>query len=142
MRWTYDDGGRSRYFKGKTGDCACRAIAIATELDYKAVYDLINSYGAKERTGKRKGSRSSARSGVYQTTMRKVMDDLGWTWVPTMTIGSGCRTHLRENELPSGRIIARVSKHFVAVIDGVIHDTWDSSYGTDDRCVYGYWVKS
>jgi hypothetical protein len=33
-----------------------------------------------------------------------------------------------------------VSKHYCAVIDGVIHDTSDPSRdGT--RCVYGYWIK-
>jgi hypothetical protein len=41
--------------------------------------------------------------------------------------------------LPNGRLIARCSRHLVAVIDGVIHDTHDSSRdGT--RCVYGYWT--
>jgi hypothetical protein len=31
-----------------------------------------------------------------------------------------------------------VSRHAVAVIDGVIHDTYDCSRG-GKRCVYGYW---
>lgn len=40
-------------------------------------------------------------------------------------------------ELPSGRLIVAVSRHLCAVIDGVIHDTFDPSRdGT--RCVYGY----
>lgn len=140
MEWIYDDGGRSNYFKGTAGDCVCRAIAIATRKDYKEVYDLINEYAKRERTGKRKRGKSSARSGVYMTTTRKIMADLGWTWVPTMQIGSGCTTHLRAEELPSGRIICSTSKHLVAVIDGVIHDTHDPSRD-GERCVYGYWKK-
>jgi hypothetical protein len=32
---------------------------------------------------------------------------------------------LHPDELPSGRIVARVSKHLCAVIDGVTHDTHD-----------------
>jgi hypothetical protein len=48
--------------------------------------------------------------------------------------------HLKESELPSGRIIVAVSKHLTAVINGEIHDTYDCSReGT--RCVYGYYVK-
>jgi hypothetical protein len=57
-----------------------------------------------------------------------------------MTIGSGCRVHLRADELPGGPIVARTSRHFVAVIDGVIHDTHDPSRG-GDRCVYGIWAR-
>jgi hypothetical protein len=54
-----------------------------------------------------------------------------------MRIGSGCTVHLRADELPPGRLIVNVSRHTVAVIDGVIHDTYDPSRdGT--RCVYGY----
>jgi hypothetical protein len=58
-----------------------------------------------------------------------------------MAVGSGCKVHLRADELPSGRLIVRVSHHFAAVIDGVIHDTHDCSRG-GTRCVYGYWVRS
>ena len=50
-----------------------------------------------------------------------------------------CTVHLRADELPAGRIIASLSRHVVAVIDGVIHDIYDPSRdGT--RCVYGYWT--
>ena len=39
-RWQYNDGGRSAAgFSGKTGDCVCRAIAIATGKPY--VSDLL-----------------------------------------------------------------------------------------------------
>lgn len=141
MRFVYDDGGREAAgFKGQTGDCVCRAISIATGKPYREVYDLINDYGKAERTGKRKRGKSNARTGVYKETIRKIMESFGWTWVPTMQIGSGCKVHLREDELPKGRLVVNVSKHTVAVIDGVLHDTYDSSReGT--RCVYGYFIK-
>lgn len=141
MKFIYDDGGREAAgFKGETRDCVCRAISIATEMPYREVYDMINEYEKRERTGKRKSGKSNARTGVYKNTIRKIMEDLGWKWYPTMQIGSGCTTHLRADELPNGRLIVSVSKHLVAVIDGVIHDTHDCSRdGT--RCVYGYYVK-
>src|SRR5580658_9694624 len=51
-----------------------------------------------------------------------------------MEIGSGCKAHLRADELPKGRLIVSVSGHLTAVIDGVIHDTHEPSRrGT--RCV-------
>lgn len=57
-----------------------------------------------------------------------------------MKVGSGCQMRLNAKELPSGRLIAKVSKHLVAVIDGVVHDTEDPSRG-GTRCVYGYFRK-
>ena len=141
MEWVFDDGGRAEAgFKGTTGDCVCRAIAIATQKPYKEVYDLINEYGKKERTSKRKRGKSSARNGVYKNTIKKVMEHYGWVWHPTMQIGQGCKVHLREDELPSGRLVVSVSRHEVAVIDGVIHDIYDPSR-EGDRCVYGYFTE-
>lgn len=141
MNYIYDDGGRKAAgYQGTTGDCVCRAIAIATERPYQEIYDLINAFGAKEHKTATKG-KSSARTGVYKDTIRKVMAHLGWVWVPTMQIGQGCTVHLREGELPMGRLVVSVSKHEVAVIDGVIHDIYDCSRnGT--RCVYGYYRRA
>lgn len=153
MEWIYNDGGRAEAgYKGTTGDCVCRAIAIATERPYQEVYDLINEYAKKERTGKRKQGVSNARTGVYKNTIRKVMAHYGFKWTPTMLIGQGCKVHLTADELPTGRIVVSISGHEVAVIDGVIHDTYNSSikqyYDTDGnlitndrRCVYGYYSK-
>ncbi len=143
MKFVYDDGGREAAgFKGETRDCVCRAIAIATatEKPYKEVYDLINEFAKSERTGKRKKGKSNARTGVYKDTIKKVMEHYGWQWTPTMLVGEGCKVHLRENELPKGRIVVSLSRHNAAVIDGVLHDTYDCSReGT--RCVYGYFSK-
>lgn len=141
MKFIFNDGGRvAAGYKGTTGDCVCRAIAIATEKSYQEVYDALNALGKTERTSKRKRGKSSARVGVYKPAIRKYMESIGWTWVPTMKIGSGCKVHLRDGELPQGRLVVSVSKHSVAVIDGVICDTHDCSRdGT--RCVYGYYKK-
>lgn len=140
MKFKYDDGGRANAgFKGSTGDCVVRAIAIATGLPYLKVYDEINELAQRERP--RKGrKRSNSRTGVGRKTYHRYLIALGWQWVPTMKIGQGCKVHLREDELPKGRLVVRVSKHVLAVIDGVVHDTYeDSRDGT--RCVYGYYFK-
>jgi hypothetical protein len=139
MKFIKDDGGRAAAgYKGLTGDCVCRAIAIAAQLPYQEVYDQINAAAKAE---KRARGRSSARTGVFKDTRREYLRTLGWNWTPTMKFGQGCRVHLREEELPRGRLIVSVSRHMVAVIDGVIHDTFDPSRdGT--RCVYGYYKKA
>jgi len=135
----FDDGGRAAAgYGGKAGDCVVRAIAIATARPYQQIYDLVNRAAVHERTGKRKRGVSNARTGAYRTSIRRVMKSLGWVWTPTMQIGSGCTVHLREDELPPGRLVVSVSKHLTAVIDGVIHDTHDCSR-RGKRCVYGYW---
>ena len=141
MTWEYNDGGRKEAgYKGRVGDCAVRAIAIASQKPYKEIYDLVNKFAKKERIGKRKRGISSARDGVYNTTFKKVMLHLGFKWQPTMQIGSGCTVHLKADELPKGRIVCNVSRHYVAVVDGIIQDTYDPSRnGT--RCVYGYFYK-
>ena len=136
-----NDGGRATAgFKGTVGDCVVRAIAIAAERPYMEVYDDLKSLAKEERLTKRQPRRSTVRNGVRKDTIRKYLSSQGWTWVPTMKIGSGCTTHLRADELPSGRLIVAVSRHLVAVINGELHDNHDSSReGT--RCVYGYWMR-
>jgi hypothetical protein len=135
----FHDGGRTAAgYRGKTGDCVVRSIAIATGLPYQHIYDLVNRASTRERTGTRKRGISNARTGVYKSTIHRVMKELGWVWTPTMQIGSGCTVHLRPEELPSGRLVVSVSKHLTAMLDGVIHDTHDCSR-RGKRCVYGYW---
>lgn len=135
MKFQFDDGGRAAAgWKGHTGDCVTRAIAIALDKPYDVVYEKIAAIN-KHAKGKK-----TACEGLSRSLIRKLLDKNGWTWTPTMQIGSGCKVHLRADELPAGRLIVSVSKHLVAVIDGVIHDTHDCSRrGT--RCVYGYWRK-
>lgn len=141
MPWIYDDGGRAAAGrKGTARDCVCRAIAIATGTPYARVYDEINLAAQRERP--RAGKRSSARVGVAKPTIRRYLAGLGWEWIPTMALGSGCRVHLRSDDLPrAGRLVVAVSRHLVAVIDGVAHDTHDPSRG-GSRCVYGYYMPA
>jgi hypothetical protein len=146
VRYTYaqylvrDDGGKMKAGFKHSGDCVCRAISIATQIPYSEVYYGLNLLGERERITKRKRGKSHAGTGIYKQTIRKYMESIGWTWIPTMKIGSGCTTHLRGDELPSGRLVVNVSKHTVAVINGVIHDIYDCSRG-GNRCVYGYFIK-
>lgn len=145
--FVYNDGGRSKYFKGKNvRDCVPRAVAIASGKDYKEVYDFLADQNQKQRKRKKerfsqsRTNKKTASHGIFTNRkwFKDYMESLGFVWHPTMFIGSGCKVHLNKDELPKGHLFCRVSKHCVAVIDGVIHDTYDCSReGT--RCVYGYW---
>lgn len=139
MKFKFNDGGRAAAgFKGDTGDCVVRAIAIATDSPYDLIYAAINTASASERRTKLRKKRSSARTGVHKATWKRFIEGIGGVWTPTMGIGTGCKVHLKADELPSGRLIVSVSKHLVAVIDGVVYDTHDPCRdGT--RCVYGYY---
>ena len=101
MTWQFNDGGRKAAgFKGRApGDCVTRAIAIAAGIPYATVYAEINEAAKAEG----RGLRSSSRSGVLRKTYEAYLKRLGWKWTPTMAIGTGCQTHMRADELPSGR---------------------------------------
>jgi hypothetical protein len=131
------DGGRAAAgysIASDAGDCFVRAVALAADLPYGPVYETLAAVSAEM------GGRRSGRDGVTMKVAHEFMKRLGWQWTPTMTIGSGCTVHLRADELPSGQLVTRLSKHFAAMVDGVVHDNHDCTRdGT--RCVYGYWSK-
>lgn len=170
MEFVFDDGGRNEAgYKGFTGDCVTRAIAIASGLPYSQVYDamakgngsqIVSSkqrkkikddwakkgyaFDTKEYKAyvKRRTKVETASNGINVTRkwFKDYMVSIGFIWVPTMKIGAGCTVHLTKEELPMGRLVVNVSKHFTAVIDGVLHDTHNCSRG-GSRCVYGYYIK-
>lgn len=129
MRFVKSHGGREKYFeKLNVGDCVTRAICNATGKDYMEVYKALAAL-----------SKSSPRNGVYKSAYRKYLASLGYSFTPLMGIGTGCRTHLCEEELPTkGTYILKVSKHLTCIKDGVLYDSYDCSRG-GTRCVYGYW---
>lgn len=147
MKFVYNDGGRKEAgYKGHTGDCVCRAIAIVAQLPYQQVYDRLAAGNKTQRKTKKTGGRNTGKeSAAYGVHMKRkwfkdYMQELGFFWRSTMSIGTGCQVHLTENELPKGRLFVRLSKHATAVIDGVINDTYDCSR-EETRCVYGYYYK-
>lgn len=159
LLWVHDDGGRADAgYVGHAGDCATRAITIATGLPYRQVYDDLHQrqrdwMAARRRPPKTRSGRTastSPRDGVFRPVYDGYLTDLGWVWTPTMGIGTGCSVHLADGELPNdrGTLIVRLSKHVCAVVVAddaartlVVHDTHDP--GRDGtRCVYGYWAAA
>lgn len=144
MEFVLNDGGRAEAgFKGKAGDCVARAIAIASGLPYTEVYNALAQGTGNQPAGKRGKRPATANQGI--TVGRKLFKDymasIGFVWTPTMGIGTGCKVHLVDGELPMGRLVVSVSKHYTSVIDGVVNDTWNPQRATG-RCVYGYWKKA
>lgn len=153
MPVSIDDGGRAEAgFKGRAGDCVARAIAIASGRPYREIYEILARETGNQRAGARGKRAASARSGI--NTGRKWFKDQmrawGFTWTPCMAIGSGCKVHLLRGELPAGRLVVALSRHYTAVVNGVVHDTFDPHRttlwckdgvtGMSHRCVYGYWT--
>lgn len=131
MEYIYNDGGRSKYFKGKANDCVCRAISIASNRDYKEVYDSL------------KKALGTPRNGVFaqNKAFKDWMAANGFVWTPCSGIGVKTSVHFIEGELPKGRLVCSVAKHYVAVVDDKVYDTWDSRYNSfnEVRRIYGYW---
>ena len=125
MAWKFHDGGRAAAgFKGKAGDCVCRAISIALELDYREVYAALKVACRPEQ---RRGKFCSPKKGIYPATSSRLLKELGWMWTDAE----------HWSELPDGRIIVKFDGHLTAMVDGVIMDTHDSGHqGT--REVLGY----
>lgn len=141
MKFVYSDGGREEAgFKGRTGDCGVRAVAIASQRPYKEVYKELTEVCSREKPSKQRRGTSHPRTGIHVHTMKEYLASQGWEWVATMGIGTGCKVHLRADELPAGPLVVRVSRHFVAVVDGVAFDNHNPVRG-GRRCVYGYWRK-
>lgn len=144
----YHDGGRQAAgFKGGAGDCVVRSIAIAANIPYLQVYETLQQANARyaadwdnkvSRHLARRGP--SPRNGNHRNVFHDYILSLGFEWVPTMKVGAGCQVHLRPEELPTGTLIVKVSKHLTTIIDGVIYDTHNPSRG-GNRCVYGYYIK-
>src|ERR1700721_4883115 len=116
MKFKYNDGGRKAAgYQGHPGDCVCRAIAIAAGKSYQEVYDALNELGKSMRQT-RLIRRSSSRTGVARPIYDKYLKSLGWEFVATMGIGTGCKVHLTDGELPMGRLVCRLSRHLTAAI--------------------------
>ena len=128
--FVYNDGGRSEAgFKTQT-DCGIRAVAIACDISYKDARGILKKAAKNGKQGN-----GQIANGIYKEDLNTALETLGFKWSPAPKFEGRKAKHY---DLPKGKVIARMSKHFVAVIDNVIHDTWDSS----EKMVYGYWAKS
>lgn len=136
MKWIYNDGGRSLYYKApNVRDCVCRAIAIANNEDYKIVYNTLKKYN----------NGVTPRNGMYESVYSKLLKAWGWKCISC----ENKHIHLKEDEIPDGVIICKIKGHLVAVKNKIIYDTWDCTKVRNGKLkgesdiveVIKYWVK-
>ena len=131
--YRYDDGGREAAgYRGKTGDCVVRAIAICTGEDYRGVYLTIaehmkrngyaasgNAYATRERN--RKAPRSKG-----QIAARRVQDHVLEAYgFRKVRLPAGERPTFTEAHHQFGDCVVGTTKHVAAIVDGALRDTFD-----------------
>ncbi len=136
MQFHKTDGGRrDAGFKGRTGDCVTRSIAIATETPYRQVYRDLTAL-TRSMTG---GLDTSVRRGCSEAVSHRYLTDHGWSVVLTPN------SYLVDAPTDR-RIIAVLPRHNVAVIYGTVHDSWDSRVSRRTKCgsprLLGYYVAN
>lgn len=125
MRYHYNDGGRrDAGFKGQTSDCVTRAIAIATGTPYRQVYRELTEL-TKSMTG---GLDTSVASGCSNEVAHRYLIDLGWSVVPTPN------RYLKDAPRDQRILVKLTERHDVAVINGTVHDSWDSRVSKRTKC--------
>lgn len=138
MSWVYDDGEDAAYdpeFEalrrrvgeyvldepadfptGLGGSCVCRAVAIVTQRPFAEIWLELHERGA------------SPDYSVQDRVMLPYLTDLGFQRYP------GCRWR----DLPTGRVLVNVPGHLLAMLGGVVHDTFNSWHRGQ---IGWYWVE-
>lgn len=135
----YCDGGRAAAgLEGEADDCVVRAIAIVSKIPYQLVHDELFRR-SKAMKGRSRLARAARRNpspdgGTYPEVFEPYLKELGFRWTPRPEL------QLRKEELPAGRLLVSMSDHLVALVDGVIYDTFDSSDGGERR-ICGYYQR-
>jgi len=109
------------------GDCAVRAIALATGRSWDEAYRLLTDYGFRMKNLPNADS-----------VWSKVLKDQGFIRRAIPDTCPSCYT-IRDfaEDHPKGAYIVSSGSHVVAVINGNIRDTWDSS----DEVPIMYWRR-
>lgn len=133
----YNDGGRDKAYRetndtrflGTARDCVARSLAIVTDRPYTEIWHSLADINKKQ------GRRHSANFGVF--VGRKSFWDyttaLGLIYVEVPPVV------LKNASLPAGRLILNIRAHSVAMIDGVLQDTYNCSPG-GKVILKGYWM--
>jgi hypothetical protein len=132
MKYQKSDGGRKQAFPNaekRAGDCVIRSIAIATQQDYKKVWNDLFSIALE--TG------NFPNTDIVCVTY---LERQGWERIK---FGKKL-VRLNSKFIPKDKtIICHVRRHWVAMIDGTIYDTWDCRKNSwdDYNRVFSYYIK-
>ena len=123
MNFITNSGNRERYYKGtKEGDCVPRAIAIATETDYKLVWEELCDIS------KPLGLFPNSKT-VFETYLK----NRGWKNVKC----SKPFPQIKLLKLKQAVVYCKAGygTHLTSIVNGNLNDTWDCR----DRLAYSYW---
>ena len=143
LKFQFDDGGRKAAgYEGATGDCVIRALSINLGLDYKDTYQTLihqqnahvlghRSYMGLRRQAKLTMSRAQFDigkcSGINVNVYEPVLKEHGWYDRKV----DGHLTVKQAIERFGRTFIFRITNssvhHLVAIKNGVVRDTWNSS---------------
>lgn len=116
----------------KTGDCVVRALCTVTDMSWEDCLTELFNIGVKKGytpTSDKVVELFLIKHGFEKRKEPRNIDNT------KMSIKDWLR---REHTMYEKRIYAGAgSHHVVAIIDGVVHDIWDSSNET----MHSYWVK-
>ena len=121
IRYEYDDGGREAAgYKGRAGDCVCRAFTILAGKDYRECYRLLGVANATH------GYARSARGGLLLKVYEGIYFENGLARVDHLKRRHGGRfPTFTEAYETYGNCIVRIAKHVAAIVDGALRDTDD-----------------
>lgn len=117
----FDGGRKAAGYKGSTGDCVVRAITIASDGDYKEIYDACASANKLFHPNKA----ASARNGVFQDAWHYVCKYLGFE---DMGVKASEELSITDAYNRFGDCIVEIPRHLLAVKGGFVVDSWDSRF--------------
>ena len=132
MKFVYNDGGRSNYYKTKykkdrTNDCVIRAIAIALNIDYILVRDALFDYA--KYIGRMPNDKF-----VYEA----FLDVNGWVKKSPLKKSNGKKYKVKNiSKFFTKNVIIHTTNHLTTLKNGNLNDLWDCR----EWCANSYYVK-
>ena len=129
-----------------TGDCVFRAFSLAMEQPYnQTVMEMAElmcetGYALNDKKGEEQYAKLKGWKKMRQPRHQDGTKYTGEEFCEVLQRWSSGRTGVDwyDGIAIAPRIIAHLGgNHVVAIIDGQVHDTWDST----DGCIGNYWIK-
>lgn len=117
--------------KDESGDCQIRALSKVLNIEWVDAFDITIPICRELQTYT-----------IFDCNLKKAKEALakiGFEYHGVSNKRGLIRPTVDEfaKDHPTGRYIARVAHHVVAVVDGKYYDTWDSG----NKSMYGYYEK-
>lgn len=130
MNFQFNNAGRKR----PSLDCVARALAITLGLPYRRVCRELDAEALTL------GQPCDALSGVRFATYQSYLAKRGWLYAQILFVRRSAtpeRLSVAKAIPHSGRYVVRTPGHLASVVDGTVHDTFDSR----GRAALGFFYK-